>query len=76
MSLPLPRNLVNALIWPVLHVVEYEFLYRTKSFVVIFIPYWVLALPSISIRILAFVYGLYSRVNQDSIPGRVNGLFL
>jgi len=66
----------EGLIWPVLPVVEYEFLYRTKNFVGIFIPYWVLALPPISICILAFVYGLYSRVNRDSIPWRVNGLFL
>ena len=69
MSLHLSRNLVNALIWPVLHVVQYEFLYRTNNFVGSFIPYWFQALPPISIRILAFVFRLYSRVNRDSILG-------
>lgn len=76
MSLSLSRNSVNALIWPVLPVVQCEFLFRTKNFVGSFIPCWIPGLPPISIRILAFVYRLCSRVNWDSIPWRVNGLFL
>jgi hypothetical protein len=40
-SLSLSRSLFNALIWPVLPVVQYEFLYGIKNFVGSFIPCWI-----------------------------------